>query len=53
MVVISKSGGTIETMTQYLIVLPWLQKMLPNTWKDHLFMVTDTVKGPLREEVNK
>ena len=52
-VVISKSGGTIETMTQYLIVLPWLQKMLPDSWKDHLFMVTDTVKGPLREEVNK
>ena len=52
-VVISKSGGTIETIAQYFIVLPWLQKHLPQTWQEHLFMVTDEQTGFLRDEVNK
>ncbi|MBP3730511.1 MAG: glucose-6-phosphate isomerase [Mailhella sp.] len=52
-VVISKSGGTIETMAQYLLVLPWLQKSLPEEWRDHLFMITDSSKGFLRDEANK
>lgn len=49
-VVISKSGGTVETMAQYLLVLPWLQQKLSATWKDHLFMVTDEKQGILRAE---
>ena len=52
-VVISKSGGTIETMAQYLLVLPWLQEKLPGSWRDHLFMITDSHKGFLREEAEK
>lgn len=52
-VVISKSGGTIETIAQYFLVLPWLKKHLPETWNEHLFMITDTEKGFLREEAEK
>lgn len=52
-VVVSKSGGTIETIAQYLIVLPWLQTKLPGTWQEHLFVVTDANKGFLRDEVDK
>jgi glucose-6-phosphate isomerase len=52
-VVISKSGGTIETMAQYLLVLPWLQTNLPATWQEHLFMITDAHKGFLRDEIDK
>lgn len=52
-VVISKSGGTIETISQYLLVLPWLQKSLPGTWQEHLFMITDEKKGFLRDETDK
>lgn len=52
-VVISKSGGTIETIAQYFLVLPWLKKHLPDSWTEHLFMVTDTEKGFLRDEVKK
>lgn len=52
-VVVSKSGGTIETMAQYLLALPWLRKHLPDTWQDHLFMVTDGEKGFLREEADR
>ncbi len=52
-VVISKSGGTIETIAQYFLVLPWLQKNLPESWQDHLFLVTDAKEGFLRDEANK
>ena len=50
--VISKSGGTIETVSQYLPVLPWLQKRLPGTWQEHLFVVTDAQAGFLRDEAD-
>lgn len=50
--VISKSGGTIETVSQYLLVLPWLQKRLPGTWQEHLFVVTDAQAGFLRDEAD-
>lgn len=51
-VVVSKSGGTLETVAQYLAVLPWLKKRLPATWQEHLFMVTDAQKGFLRDETD-
>ena len=50
--VVSKSGGTLETAAQYLAVLPWLKKHLPATWQEHLFMVTDAQKGFLRDETD-
>lgn len=52
-VVISKSGGTIETVSQYLIALPWLQHRLPGTWQEHLFVVTDADSGFLRDETDR
>ncbi len=51
--VISKSGSTLETMSQYFICKKWLQDSLPNTWTEHLFAITDVKKGFLRQEVNK
>ncbi len=51
-VVISKSGGTVETMAQYLLALPWLQKKVPQDWKKHLLLVTDAKKGFLRGEAD-
>ena len=46
-IVTSKSGGTAETMSQYLVVRERLQahRLAP---ADHLVFVTDPVKGALR-----
>ncbi|MDR0827972.1 MAG: glucose-6-phosphate isomerase [Desulfovibrio sp.] len=49
-VVISKSGGTIETMAQYFIIRRWLKKSLGAVWKEHVILVTDTKNGELRAE---
>ncbi len=45
---ISKSGGTAETMVQYLIVRERLQTLGLDV-KQHLVFVTDPAKGALRE----
>jgi glucose-6-phosphate isomerase len=50
LVVISKSGGTIETMAQYFLARRWLQKALGAAWKDHVVLVTDAKSGELRAE---
>jgi glucose-6-phosphate isomerase len=47
-VVTSKSGGTAETMSQYLIVRERLAQANLEP-KDHLVFVTDPAKGALRE----
>jgi len=49
-VVISKSGGTIETISQYILAKQWLQEKLGDDFKDHLLLITDEAKGFLREE---
>ncbi len=49
-VVVSKSGGTIETLAQYFIVKKWLQDKLPAAWQKHLIVVTDARKGMLRSD---
>lgn len=47
--VISKSGGTAETMSQFLIIRDLLKKKLGNRKeKDHLVITTDPVQGVLR-----
>lgn len=46
--VISKSGGTAETLAQYLIVRHWLEDALGPAARDHLVITTDPAKGPLR-----
>lgn len=52
-VAISKSGTTIETVSQYFLILDWLKKKLPAAWSDHLIMVTDPQEGYFRAETEK
>jgi glucose-6-phosphate isomerase len=47
--VISKSGGTAETMAQYLIVRAWLERALGPAVSRHLVFTTDPHRGALRE----
>jgi glucose-6-phosphate isomerase len=47
-VVISKSGGTAETMAQYLVVRERLRASTKDA-KEHLVFVTDPAKGALRD----
>jgi glucose-6-phosphate isomerase len=47
--VISKSGGTAETLAQYLVVRRWLDDALGGAASRHLVFTTDPVKGALRE----
>jgi len=49
-VVVSKSGGTIETIGQYLIVKEWLKQARGDVWSEQVIAVTDPAKGFLREE---
>lgn len=53
LVVISKSGGTIETLAQYFLAKQWLQKSLGADWKNNVVMVTDEKAGFLREEADR
>ncbi|HEU4474212.1 MAG TPA: glucose-6-phosphate isomerase [Gemmatimonadales bacterium] len=47
--VISKSGGTPETMAQYLVVRAWLEEALGDAAFRHLVFTTDPSRGALRE----
>jgi glucose-6-phosphate isomerase len=47
--VISKSGGTAETMAQYLVVRSWLERALGAAAHRHLVFTTDPTRGALRE----
>ncbi len=47
--VISKSGGTAETMAQYLVVHAWLENALGSAAHRHLVFTTDPERGALRE----
>jgi len=47
--VISKSGGTAETMAQYLVVRAWLEEALGTAAYRHLVFTTDPSRGALRE----
>ncbi len=46
--VVSKSGGTAETMAQYLLVRGVLDEALGDAAREHLVFVTDPEKGSLR-----
>ena len=47
---ISKSGGTVETAIQYLILREWLEKELgKDKARAHQWLVTDPAQGWLRE----
>jgi glucose-6-phosphate isomerase len=47
--VISKSGGTAETLAQYLVVRGWLEEALGEAASRHLVFTTDPERGALRE----
>ena len=47
--VVSKSGGTAETMAQYLVVRAWLEEALGPAAYRHLVFTTDPARGALRE----
>ncbi|HJR17474.1 MAG TPA: hypothetical protein VJ808_11520, partial [Gemmatimonadales bacterium] len=47
--VISKSGGTAETMAQYLVVRRWLDDALGSAASRHLVFTTDPARGALRD----
>ncbi|MBW3628156.1 MAG: glucose-6-phosphate isomerase [Gemmatimonadetes bacterium] len=47
--VISKSGGTAETMSQLLIVRAQLEARLGDAYRGHLLFTTDPEKGVLRK----
>ena len=45
--VITKSGATAETMSQYLTVSELLKKEVGDKWAEHIIATTDTEKGNL------
>jgi glucose-6-phosphate isomerase len=47
-IVTSKSGGTAETMAQYLVVRARLDALLGTRAREHLVFITDPSKGALR-----
>lgn len=51
-VTISKSGGTIETLSQYFLVREWLQNALGSAWNGHMVVVTDAKQGFLRQQAH-
>ncbi len=51
--VISKSGNTIETMSQWMIVKKRLEDSCGASWKEHVIITTDPEKGLLREMVHQ
>lgn len=49
--VVAKSGGTPETISQFLVAMEWMKKSLGggDSWKKHFVLCTDPEKGDLRE----
>ena len=48
-VVVSKSGGTLETLAQYFLAREWLCNALGDEWEKNVVIITDASKGYLRE----
>ena len=46
--VISKSGETAETMSQFLVALELVQECVGKNWRKHFVITTDASKGILR-----
>ncbi len=47
--VVSKSGGTAETLAQYLVVRDWVEQAVgPDATPGHFVFTTDPARGPLR-----
>ncbi len=52
LLIISKSGGTAETVSQALVCLDWLRSM-GATWPDHATAIAEAADNPLRRLANK
>jgi glucose-6-phosphate isomerase len=50
--IVSKSGETIETISQYIFFKSLLQKQMSQNWSKHFVFTTDKHKGILRQEAN-
>jgi glucose-6-phosphate isomerase len=48
-VIITKSGGTAETLGQFMAVLTLLKEQVGDKYTDHLVFITDPAKGALRQ----
>ncbi|MEG2685795.1 MAG: glucose-6-phosphate isomerase [Christensenellaceae bacterium] len=51
--VITKSGNTVETMSQFMIVLDKLKEELGENFKDNIILTTDKEKGILKKISNQ
>ncbi len=51
--VITKSGATAETMSQYLIITTLLKKAVGEKWHEHIIATTDHEKGNLIKMAQK
>lgn len=51
--VITKSGNTVETMSQFMIVLGMLKEKLGDDFKEHLVLTTDKESGILKKISNQ
>lgn len=51
-VAVSKSGGTIETVAQYLLAREWLRGHLGESWRENMLLVTDVAHGFMRQEAD-
>ncbi|MEZ0322813.1 MAG: glucose-6-phosphate isomerase, partial [Hydrogenothermaceae bacterium] len=51
--VITKSGSTVETVANFLIILDMLKTIIGDDWKKHIIITTDPEKGFLRKFANQ
>ncbi len=51
--VISKSGSTSETLSQFFVVTGLLKRKVGDRWKEHIIVTTDPEKGLLRNLAGK
>jgi len=51
--IITKSGNTVETMSQFMIVLSMLKDALGDNFKDNIVLTTDKEKGILKKISNQ
>ena len=47
--VISKSGTTVETTSQFLVARHWVEESVGEHYRDHFVLITDPAGGILRE----
>jgi glucose-6-phosphate isomerase len=50
--VISKSGTTVETTSQFLVARQWVEDTVGDDFRNHFILITDPESGVLRELAN-